>query len=59
MKKKTLVFGIGSVVMLIVLALIFTRGSADSFETLGNFNGEIKIYKSMLRLALSGILFFK
>ena len=33
--------------MLIVLALIFTRGSADSFETLGNFNGEIKIYKSM------------
>ena len=47
MKKKTLVWVIGSIVILIALAFIFTRNSVSSFETIGSFNGEMKVYKSM------------
>lgn len=46
MGKKIFFWGIGIIVLLVVLFFIFGSGRVSSFETVSNYEGDITIYKS-------------
>jgi len=47
MGKKSYIIGIGAIVLIGILFFALRSNKAASFETLANFNGDIKIYKSL------------
>ncbi|PIN91744.1 hypothetical protein COU61_01870 [Candidatus Pacearchaeota archaeon CG10_big_fil_rev_8_21_14_0_10_35_13] len=43
--KKVHIFGMGMVLVAVILFLILSSGNASSYESINNFGGEISIYK--------------
>ena len=47
MGKKTYIYGIGIIVLIGILYFLLSGNKASSFQTLNNYDGGIKMYKSL------------